>query len=139
MNKDKNSVVSPQSIPPVVDATSQQQDINNLTPEIQQHYLPQYVQPSQQYLQSVQQPVYVPQYVQPPATQYYSDYTQQQQQVYVPQYVQPSATQYYSDYTQQYVQPIPQYYYYYYVHPQPYYTYNNYVADKTSLAQDLYM
>jgi hypothetical protein len=116
MNKDKNSIVSPDRIPSVVEAFLQHQDINNSTPEIQKHYLPQYVQP--------------------PATQYYPDYTQQQQ-VYLPQYVQPPATQYYPDYTQQQQVYVPQYYYY--VYPQSYYAYNNYVADKTCLAQEQFM
>ena len=62
MNKDKNSIVSPRGIPPVVEATSQQ-PINNPTQENQQHYLPQYVpQYTQQYVYPQQQ--YFPQYVQ---------------------------------------------------------------------------
>jgi hypothetical protein len=82
MNKDKNSIVSPRGIPPVVDATSQQ-PINNPTQENQLHYLPQYG-----YQYTLPLPQYVPQY----------DYTHQ-----LPQYA-PS-------YGYQYVQQLPYYVY----------------------------
>ena len=116
MNKDKNSIVSPRSTPPVVDTTSQQ-PINNPTQENQQHYLPQY---GYQYAQPL--PQYVPQY----------DYTQQLP-LYVPppysyQYTQP-LPQYVPQYTQQYVYPQQQYFPQY-VQQLPYYAYN-YVGETT--------
>ena len=116
MNKDKNSIVSPRGVPPVVDTPALSQHQINPTPENQLQYFPQY---GYQYVQPLSQ--YVPQYTQQyaqPLSQYVPqyDYTQQLPQ-YLPQY------------TQQYVYPQQQYFPQY-VQQLPYYAYN-YVGETT--------
>ena len=122
MNKDKNSIVSPRGVPPVVDTPALSQHQINPMPENQQQYFPQYgyqyVQPQQpQYVQQL--PQYVHDYTQQ-LPQYVPDYTQQ-----LPQYV-PQLPQYVPQ-LPQYVPQLPQY-----VPQLPYYVFNyKYVADTT--------
>ena len=120
MNKDKNSIVSPRGVPPVVDTPALSQHQINPTPENQQHYLPQY---TQQYAQPLLQ--YVPQY----GYQYTQQYVYPPQQ-YFPQYdYTQQLPQYLPQYTQQYVYPQQQYFPQY-VQQLPYYAYN-YVGETT--------
>ena len=137
MNKDKNSIVSPRGVPPVVDTPALSQHQINPMPENQQQYFPQYgyqyVQP--QYVQQLPQYVHdytqqLPQYVHDytqQLPQYVHDYTQQLPQ-YVPQLPQyvPQLPQYVPQ-LPQYVPQLPQY-----VPQLPYYVFNyKYVADTT--------
>ena len=131
MNKDKNSIVSPRGVPPVVDTPALSQHQINPTPENQLQYFPQYgyqyVQPLSQYV-----PQYGYQYAQP-HPQYVPQYTQQYAQPlsqYVPQYdYTQQLPQYLPQYTQQYVYPQQQYFPQY-VQQLPYYAYN-YVGETT--------